>query len=215
MKKQNINLSNKFLYKNRIRKYSPLNYSNKNNINTNTNIKIDKQTQTEDKFFKFHWSIFFGIYKILSPKYENKKKDDNLSLMIIERNFRNNISINNNIKSPSTYTSFNSNIKEYKNDSEKYIINRNNSKVKNFLNSDFYDKNNYLTKYIKKDNQKLSYSTDQRIKENNKKNNNNKNKEKGNSIQKVIRSFISNITNIKNNDFLKRYLNNEDRIGQY
>ena len=28
LKKQNINLSNKFLYKNRIRKYSPLNYSN-------------------------------------------------------------------------------------------------------------------------------------------------------------------------------------------
>ena len=213
LKKQNINLSNKFLYKNRIRKYSPLNYSNKNN-NINIIIKEDKQTQTEDKFFKLHWSTFFGIYKILSPKYEDKKIDESLSLNTIERNNRNNISINNNTKSPSTYTSFNRIIKEYKKDSEKLLINRNNSKVKNFLNSDYYDKNNYFTKYIKKDNQKLSYSSEERIKGNNKKNIN-KIKDRGNSIQKVIKSFISNITNLKNNDFLKRYLNNEDRIGQY
>ena len=218
LKKQNINLSNKFLYKNRIRKNSPFiyNYSNKNSINIQTIIKEDKQTQTEDKFFKLHWSTFFGIYKILSPKYDDKKIDDSFSLITIERkynNFRNN-SINNNFKSPSTYTSFYRNIKENKNDSEKVIINRNNHKVKNFLNSDYYDKNNYLPKYIKKDYQKLSYSSEERIKGNRIKNNN-KIKDKGNSIQKVIKSFISNITNLKKNDFLKRYLNNEDRIGQY
>ena len=221
LKKQNINLSNKFLYKNRLRKYSPSfnNNTNKNSMNLLVISKEDKQTQTEEKFFKCHWSTFFGIYKILSYKYENKKAEESFSLISIEKkinqnNFRNN-NINNNKKAFSTLTSFTHSIKELKNDSEQlFMHSRNNNQNKKLFNSDYYDKNNYLTKYAKKDNQKISHSSEERVKENNIKLKNRINN-KGNSIQKVIKSFISNITNLNKNDFLKRYLSNEDRIGSY
>ena len=221
LKRQNINLSNKFLYKNRLRKYSPSfnNNTNKNSMNLLVITKEDKQTQTEEKFFKCHWSSFFGIYKILSYKYEDKKAEESFSLVSIEKkfnqnNFRNN-NYNNNKKAPSTLTSFTHNIKEFKKDSEQlFMYSRNNNQNKKIFNSDYCDKNNYLTKYAKKDNQKISYSSEERVKENNIKLKN-RGKNKGNSIQKVIKSFISNITNINKNDFLKRYLSNEDRIGSY
>ena len=210
LQKQNINLSNKFLYKNKIRKYSPLIINNNNSNNQSVSTE-DKQTQTEEKFFKLHWSNFFGIYKILSPKYDEKKVDESFSLNF-ERN--NNNYRNNNKKFPSTLTSYSRQSKENKNDSEIIYINyRNNAKVNQMYNFDFYDNNNYLTKYLKKDNHKYSYSSEQRIKEQNL-----KIKDKrgvGNSIQKVIKSFISNITNLNKNDFLKKYLSNEDRLNQY
>ena len=76
LKRQSINSSNKFLYKNRIKKYSPLlinNINSRKNRNCERINKEDKQTQTEEKFFKLHWSTFFGIYKIISVRYEDKK----------------------------------------------------------------------------------------------------------------------------------------------
>ena len=206
LKKQNINLSNKFLYKNKLRKNSPLSITNtnKNSINLKIISREDKQTQTEEKFFNLHWSTFFGIYKILSYKYEDKNVDESFSIITLDRRFRN----NKNKIPPSNLTSFNYNIKEYKNDS------RNKANINKYFNSDYYDKNIYYTKYVKKDNHKISYSSEERIKEKNIKFKN-KIKDKGNSIQKVIKSFISNITNLSKNDFLKKYLNNEDRMGSY
>ena len=213
LKKQNINLSNKFLYKNKLRKNSPLSITNtnKNSINLKIISREDKQTQTEEKFFKLHWSTFFGIYKILSYKYEDKNVDESFSIITLDRRFRN----NKNKIPPSTLTSFNYNIKEYKNDSDQiYMNSRNKANINKYFNSDYYDKNIYYTKYVKKDNHKISYSSEERIKEKNIKFKN-KIKDKGNSIQKVIKSFISNITNLSKNDFLKKYLNNEDRMGSY
>ena len=219
LRKQKINLSNKFLYKNRIRKYSPLIIiKNKSNTNINTKKTVDKQTQTEEKFFIMHWSAFFGIYKILTSKYDDKKSDESFSFMENKFHKNKNIRINpfNNILSPSAITSFNRNHKDNKNDSDQnHIYSRNNQKVKKIFNSDYYEKNNYLTKYIKKDIQQSSYSSEQRIKEQNNIKIKHKIKDKGNSIQKVITSFISNITNFNKNDFLKRYLSNEDRITGY
>ena len=213
LKKQNINLSNKFLYKNKLRKNSPLSITNtnKNSINLKIISREDKQTQTEEKFFKLHWSTFFGIYKILSYKYEDKNVDESFSIITLDRRFRN----NKNKIPPSNLTSFNYNIKEYKNDSDQiYMNSRNKTNINKYFNSDYYDKNIYYTKYVKKDNHKISYSSEERIKEKNIKFKN-KIKDKGNSIQKVIKSFISNITNLSKNDFLKKYLNNEDRMGSY
>ena len=213
LKKQNINLSNKFLYKNKLRKNSPLSITNtnKNSINLKIISREDKQTQTEEKFFNLHWSTFFGIYKILSYKYEDKNVDESFSIITLDRRFRN----NKNKIPPSTLTSFNYNIKEYKNDSDQiYMNSRNKANINKYFNSDYYDKNIYYTKYVKKDNHKISYSSEERIKEKNIKFKN-KIKDKGNSIQKVIKSFISNITNLSKNDFLKKYLNNEDRMGSY
>ena len=213
LKKQNINLSNKFLYKNKLRKNSPLSITNtnKNSINLKIISREDKQTQTEEKFFNLHWSTFFGIYKILSYKYEDKNVDESFSIITLDRRFRN----NKNKIPPSNLTSFNYNIKEYKNDSDQiYMNSRNKTNINKYFNSDYYDKNIYYTKYVKKDNHKISYSSEERIKEKNIKFKN-KIKDKGNSIQKVIKSFISNITNLSKNDFLKKYLNNEDRMGSY
>ena len=213
LKKQNINLSNKFLYKNKLRKNSPLSITNtnKNSINLKIISREDKQTQTEEKFFNLHWSTFFGIYKILSYKYEDKNVDESFSIITLDRRFRN----NKNKIPPSNLTSFNYNIKEYKNDSDQiYMNSRNKANINKYFNSDYYDKNIYYTKYVKKDNHKISYSSEERIKEKNIKFKN-KIKDKGNSIQKVIKSFISNITNLSKNDFLKKYLNNEDRMGSY
>ena len=213
LKKQNINLSNKFLYKNKLRKNSPLSITNtnKNSINLKIISREDKQTQTEEKFFNLHWSTFFGIYKILSYKYEDKNVDESFSIITLDRRFRN----NKNKIPPSNLTSFNYNIKEYKNDSDQiYMNSRNKSNINKYFNSEYYDKNIYYTKYVKKDNHKMSYSSEERIKEKNIKFKN-KIKDKGNSIQKVIKSFISNITNLSKNDFLKKYLNNEDRMGSY
>ena len=218
LKRQNINLSNKFLYKNRLRKNSPpLNNKNKNSINLIVISRVDKQTQTEEKFFICHWSSFLGIYKILSYKYEDKKAEESFSLISIEKKFNHNNlrNNNNNKKALSTLTSFNHSIKELKKDTEQLLIySRNTNQNNKFFNSDYNDKNNYLTRYVKKENQIISYSSEDRLKESNIKLKN-RNKDKGNSIQKVIKSFISNITNLNKNDFLKRYLNNEDRIGSY
>ena len=204
---QKQSISNKFLYKNKIRKFSPP-LSINNNTNIHSIITEDKQTQTEEKFFKLHWSNFFGIYKIMSSKYDEKREDKSFSLLSFETKYKENNLRNNDKKFPSTLTSFN---RQSKNDSEIiYTNSRNKANVKKMYNSD--DNKNYLTKYIKNDNNKYSYSSEQRIKEQKKIN---YKKERGNSIQKVIKSFISNITSLNKNDFLKRYLNNEDRLYQY
>ena len=221
LKKQSINSSNKFLYKNRIKKYSPLLL---NNINSNKNsnceriTKEDKQTQTEEKFFKLHWSTFFGIYKIMSARYEDKKVNESFSFISLERKINQNNNLRNiNSQFPSSLTSFNHLSNDKKNESQQiYIQSRNNLNIKKNYYSDYNEKNNYLTKYIKRNNQKYSYNSEKRVKEKDYTiKENNKIKEKGKSIQKVIKSFISNITSLNKNDFLKRYLSNEERINEY
>ena len=221
LQKQNVNLSNRFLHKNRNNKYSPLSINNINN-NKNSIIGIitmeDKETQTEEHFFKFHWSNFFGIYKIMSAKYEDKKTNESFSFLCFEKHInRNNIFRNSNLKFPTTLTSFNLLPSEKKNESQQiYLPSRNNNKLLLSKRTDNVENNMYLTKYIKKEHN-FSYSCEQIIRGNNNNNVHSKDKmkNKGKSIQKVIKSFISNITNLSKNDFLKRYLNNEDRINEY
>ena len=221
LKRQSINSSNKFLYKNRIKKYSPLlinNINSRKNRNCERINKEDKQTQTEEKFFKLHWSTFFGIYKIISVRYEDKKVNESFSFINLERKTNQNNNLRNiNSQFPSSLTSFNHLSNDKKNESQQiYMQSRNNLNIKKNYYSDYSEKNNYLTKYIKKNNQKYSYNSEKRIKEKDyiiKENN--KIKEKGKSIQKVIKSFISNITSLNKNDFLKRYLKNEEGIKEY
>ena len=216
LRKQNINFSNRLVYKNRNNKIIPLSI---NNLNSNKHsiivtIKMeDKQTQTEDKFFKLHWSTFLGTYKIISAKYEEKKNDSFSFLCFEKQTYRNNLFRNSNNNIPLTLTSFNHFSCDKKNESQqmsKRSLNNNNIVFSKKI--DVHDRNSYLTKYNKR-NHNFSYSCEQIIKENNKRNNNKDNKNK--SIQKVIKSFISNITTLSKNDFLQRYLNNEDRINEY
>ena len=71
-------ICSKFFYKNKKFKYIHI-ISNKfpTNINTNNNTLIklfeEKQTQTEEKFFVFHWTYFFGLYKILTANVSQKR----------------------------------------------------------------------------------------------------------------------------------------------
>ena len=168
IQKQNINLSNKCLYGNKANRFS---YNACKNIRKIKPInKEDKQTQIEEKFFKFHWSTFFGIYKILSPKFDDKKMDESFTLIAFERKLKNNNlrNISNNFyctKFLSTIASFNCNIKENKNNSKQIFNNSSNSKVNKLFKSEYYELN--LTKFIKKNNKKIAYSSDERINQKN------------------------------------------------
>jgi hypothetical protein len=213
LRKQNFNFSNRLIYKNRNNKIIPLSI---NNINSNKHsiiatIKMeDKQTQTEEKFFKLHWSTFLGTYKIISAKYEEKKNESFSFLCFEKQTYRNNLFRNSNNNIPLTLTSSNHFSCDKKNESQQMSLRSlNNNNVLFSKKMDGHDRNSYLTKYNKR-NHNFSYSCEQIIKENNTRNNN-----KDKSIQKVIKSFISNITTLSKNDFLKRYLNNEDRINEY
>ena len=46
-------------------------YKRKNKNNQNEIKKINSQTQTEEVFFRMHWSYFIGSFTILSPKNDN------------------------------------------------------------------------------------------------------------------------------------------------
>ena len=223
--KPNINLTNRFLFKNRNKKNSSISLSNIiSSINNNKNSIIiiktmeDKMTQTEEKFFRFHWSHFIGIYKIMTVKHEEKKANESISFLCLDKQIdRNSILGTMNRKCPSTLTSFNllPEEKKYydnKNESQKMFLNSRNKNnlllIKKADNMEYF----YSTKYTKRE-QNFSYSCEQ-IKEN-KINSKIKMNYKGKSIQKVIKSFISNIASISKNDYLRQYLNNEDRINEY
>ena len=74
----NEETTSKFLYKNKKFKFNQI-INNKFTIGIPTNINTviktyeDKETQTEEKFFMFHWTYFFGLYKIISPNLDQKK----------------------------------------------------------------------------------------------------------------------------------------------
>ena len=79
-------------FENSINSFSNNHNNNKeitiNNIKTNTNNKdiiinnhlIDSQTQTEQIFFKMHWTYFLGTYNIITPKINYKNYLQNNSI---------------------------------------------------------------------------------------------------------------------------------------
>ena len=200
----NSNSSFKNIYSNKKSNNLPFFLSKNNNSNTNIkNNKEDKQTQTEEKFFNLHWSNFFGLYKIISPNFDDKKYENNNSFKKYKTRTTNNDNYFNR-NSLCTVSSLNQSNKDIKNESQHIQS----IKTRNYIirNSDSdYARDNFLINYKAK--QKASFSNDQK----------NKvhsiikiNSQKGNSIQSVISSFIFNITNINRNNLLKLYLSKDD-----
>ena len=130
------------------------------NINISNNInkrrfdnKIDSETQTEEIFFKIHWSYFIGAYPILSPtiyKYNNNDNynvDNNLN--VFTRTSRNNyyyqkFSKNNNLKDNNVHN---------RNETNSFLYNKNNNlnnnNNKNFGRGNNNISNNYLYHLLK------------------------------------------------------------------
>ena len=196
-------------------------YSDTTNIN-NTIFKSyeEKQTQTEEKFFVYHWTYFFGLYKILTANYEAKKKTIGFPLLLkYDR-----LNYFKKIKLKSTGTNVTSPPKKLSiKDNDKNKTGRNNNMVKYIFKS-AEEKTCYMDSVIiKNDYQKINTNIIENKNTNEKKdlshnkivNLKNKIKNRQNSIQTIISSFVSGCTSMKKTDFLRNYLNDEYRITGY
>ena len=196
-------------------------YSDTTNIN-NTIFKSyeEKQTQTEEKFFVYHWTYFFGLYKILTANYETKKITIGFPLLLkYDR-----LNYFKKVKLKSTGTNVTSPPKKISiKDNDKNKTGRNNNMVKYIFKS-AEEKTCYMDSVIiKNDYQKINKNIIENKNTNEKKdlshnkivNLKNKIKNRQNSIQTIISSFVSGCTSMKKTDFLRNYLNDEYRITGY
>ena len=130
------------------------------NINISNNInkrrfdnKIDSETQTEEIFFKIHWSYFIGAYPILSPTIYKYNNNDNYNVdnnfNVFTRTSRNNyyyqkFSKNNNLKDNNVHN---------RNETNSFLYNKNNNlnnnNNKNFGRGNNNISNNYLYHLLK------------------------------------------------------------------
>ena len=118
-----------------------INCNNNNNLITtkkeeNTDpLKKDVGTQTEEIFFKMHWSFFAGDYKILQAKNNNNKFfNRNKS----EHNFN--------------FKDFSKNRFSASREREFLFNNNNKNNINNNKNNNNYNKNNFLNNYINNSN---------------------------------------------------------------
>ena len=220
IKVKNINeaVCSKFFYKNKKFKYIHIaNNKFQTNINTNnsTLIKLfeEKQTQTEEKFFVLHWTYFFGLYKILTANLSQKRINIAYPLLI---KYDNRVD---STKFKSTATMVSSSLNKIKINLKENSLGRNDKKIKYVFNSE-NEKTNYINKLIiKNDFTKILISDNNAI--NSSRFNNSKNKikikekDKEHSIQKVIASFGTDCTYMKKDEYLKKYLDDENRINSY
>ena len=205
-------------YKNKKFKYIHIvNNKFQTNINTNnsTLIKLfeEKQTQTEEKFFVLHWTYFFGLYKILTANLSQKRINIAYPLLI---KYDNRVD---STKFKSTATMVSSSLNKIKINLKENSLGRNDKKIKYVFNSE-NEKTNYINKLIiKNDFTKILISDNNAI--NSSRFNNSKNKikikekDKEHSIQKVIASFGTDCTYMKKDEYLKKYLDDENRINSY
>ena len=176
------------------------------NINISNNInkrrfdnKIDSETQTEEIFFKIHWSYFIGAYPILSPTIYKYNNNDNYNVdnnfNVFTRTSRNNyyyqkFSKNNNLKDNNVHN---------RNETNSFLYNKNNNlnnnNNKNFGRGNNNISNNYLYHLLKFNGNNLAEN-----------NNNEKN-------LKIINSNFNsnnslNNSNNRNNALTPQYANN-------
>ena len=166
------------------------------NINISNNInkrrfdnKIDSETQTEEIFFKIHWSYFIGAYPILSPTIYKYNNNDNYNVdnnfNVFTRTSRNNyyyqkFSKNNNLKDNNVHN---------RNETNSFLYNKNFGRGNNNIS------NNYLYHLLKFNGNNLAEN-----------NNNEKN-------LKIINSNFNsnnslNNSNNRNNALTPQYANN-------
>ena len=142
------------------------------NIIIDEPLRKDAQTQTEDIFFKMHWSYFAGEYPILQSKlnrnfissakknfemYRSKSQSDNIG-------YTKSFNLNNQVNTLKVFKGYNlnnNNVNNYKNNNNNNINNNiNNNSNSNKFNSSFYklsplQRNQFLykSKNLKKNSQ--------------------------------------------------------------
>ena len=218
-------ICSKFFYKNKKFKYIHI-ISNKfpTNINTNNNTLIklfeEKQTQTEEKFFVFHWTYFFGLYKILTANVSQKRINIAYPLLI---KYDNRIDFIKNSKYKSTATMVSTSFNKIKLNLKENSIGRNDKKIKYIFKSED-EKNNFINKLIIKNDFTKILMSDNNVANTSRINNSknkikikdkDKEKDKEHSLQKVIASFGNDCTFMKKEEYLKKYLDDENRINSY
>ena len=217
-KRKNINedISSKYLYKHKKYKYLQI-FNKKYNTNfsittTKTIIKSfeEKETQTEEKFFSFHWSYFLGIYKIITPCLE--KKQLSIIYPLLVKYDQVDYLKQSKLKSTSTMISSTFNkIKLNLKENNKNINGRNNKYIKYIYKSE-NEKSNYINSLLlKNDYRKIFWSENNGLNSGKSTSIKNKLKNRENHIHKIISSFVSNCTAMKKDDYLKNYLDEETR----
>ena len=166
---------------------------NNNNINKRRfDNKIDSETQTEEIFFKIHWSYFIGAYPIISPTIYKNNNNENYNIdnnfNIFTRTSRNNyyyqkFAKNINIKENNAHNrgetnSFFSNKNNINNSNNNKNVRLNNNISNNYLYHLLKFNGNSLQDSINKNEKNLkgnTISNNSNINNNNKNNNNNNN----------------------------------------
>ena len=182
-----------------------ININISNNINRRFDNKVDSETQTEEIFFKIHWSYFIGAYPILSPtiyKYNNNDNYniDNNNFNVFTRTSRNNyyyqkFSKNNNLKDNNVHNRNETNSFLY----NKNNLNNNNNNNKNLGRGNNNISNNYLYHLLKFNGNNLQ--------ENNNNEKNLKIKNSNFNSNNSINNSINNNNN-RNNALTPQYANN-------
>ena len=210
-------IASKFFYKNKkLKNFQTLNNKINTSIITNSNtlIKIfeDKETQTEEKFFLFHWSYFFGVYKIMTAKFEKEKVSIAYPLLIkydcldyLKKQ-----------KQKTIITMANNSLNKIKINLKENKLRRNDKKIKYILKSD-YERIKYINKLIIKNDLRKTFISDKNNTINSYRITNIKNKvkSKDHSSQKNVNSFVSGQIVMKKDEYLKQYLNLDNRINSY
>ena len=205
-------LPNKFLFKNKKIKYSSSALSHQNYFLGS--FTEEKSTQTEEIFFKNHWSLFANCYKILSYKAEKNESFNNDKIKVNKISF-----LSKNLKSESTMVAMSPKIFPYRtqnkistNDEKIISINFNYKKRKsNNLNFNSKQENFCLSSVSKnkihhRNGEKIPFIVEKKFL---KIKNIPPTKEKESSFHNLIISFLSKISNSNRKNFLERYLSND------
>ena len=226
--------SSELLIKNRLLKFYRISKINTNSDSTVLKVFEEKQTQTEEKFFMFHWKKFIGIYKIVTAKVTEHKSVISLGFPLLLKHYRINCNKKKNIsKSSSCIVSTSSQnifFKENqtnKNNNSITKIGRNENQFNGIFHS-HYDKTDFIKSLMIKNEYKKLNDKDKNHNKTEKDNtvilvnenyiqcSNTKRieniKKRTSSMKKLVTRFVSGIKNIKKNDFLNQYLVDEKRI---
>ena len=201
------------LYKNnsmhKIKKNLSLIVSKKSNYNSfilsfNKSIVVNKQdkaTQTEEIFFKMHWSSFLGIYKIMSIFLEPKDMLSSFSLKKLKIN-------TNRINEKKVVKEM---IEKNDDDNNKNGMNKSKSnkeisifaekKIKRIFNSNLNEEG-CIFRYIDEKNSPKKVDSNNTIVKNNSR------ILKSNNLSESISSFISNMKKSNKNNIIQKYLYN-------
>ena len=232
-KKKETN-SSEILIKNRLLKFYRISKININSNSTVLKIYEEKQTQTEEKFFMFHWKKFIGIYKIVTAKITDNRRIS-LGFPLLLKHYqikykkkKSSLKSSGSIVSTSLQNIILKDNQKNKNNNSITKIGRNESQLNGIFHS-YYDKTDYIKSIIIKNEYNKLNNEDKNNQIKTEKDNKiilvnenyiqgsisnriDNNKKRTSSMKKLVTRFVSGNKNIKKNDFLNKYLVDEKRI---